>query len=127
MDPELKTIKALFKQLKRSPPHTFPALWEKLQAPVCRGVYVIYNPQGEVVHVGRTPRAINGIAQRLRAHMSGASSFTEGFLEGNGHELRDRYTYRCLVVPNTRHRALLEAYATGQLCPIHLGVENDIP
>jgi hypothetical protein len=33
-----------------------------------------------------------------------------------------RYKFRCVVVENPRLRALLESYATGQLCPAHLGL-----
>jgi hypothetical protein len=39
--------------------------------------------------------------------------------------LRNGYKYQYLVVQNARLRALLEAYATAHLCPIHLGLGNN--
>ena len=71
---------------------------EELDAPSGLGVYVIYDPRGKVAHVGRTPRAAGGIAQRLRNHMAGASSFTKGKLKGDGSKLRGKYKYRCIEV-----------------------------
>ena len=118
-DPE--TVKAQFKELKRGPLQAFPARRQKLDASNRQGVYLIYSPDGAVLHVGRTYRGKNGLAQRLRDHMAGASSFTSQHLNGHGSMLRDGYKYRCLVVENPRLRALLEAYATGCLCPVHIG------
>ncbi len=122
MKPEPQIVEALYTELTRSPLRTFPALREKLQAPEQGGVYVVYDERGRVVHVGRTTRGRGGIAKRLRDHMADASSFTTQYLKGDGGRLRGRYTYRALAVPNRRHRALLEAYATGALCPLHIGV-----
>lgn len=122
MTREQETVRRLFAQLMRAPLETFPAFGYKLQAPNRQGVYIIYDPRGTVVHVGRTPKAKRGISQRLRNHMGGASSFTNQYLKGNGSALRGKYTFRCLVVENPRHRALLEAYATGNLCPAHIGL-----
>ena len=122
MTREQETVKALFTELMRSPHQTFPAFRGKLKAPDRRGVYVIYDPRGKVVHVGRTPKAKGGMAQRLRNHMSGASSFTNQYLKGHGYKLRGKFKFRYIVVKNRRHRALLEAYATGQLCPTHIGL-----
>ena len=123
MEPEPEIVAALYGELLEAPLRTFPALWETgLDAPGRDGVYVVYNPQGQAVHVGRTTRGRGGIAKRLRDHMADASSFTTQYLKGDGGRLRSRYKYRALAVRNRRHRALLEAYATGQLCPAHLGL-----
>src|SRR3981189_1497793 len=46
----------------------FPPVRGRLEAPREKGVYVIYSPSGRIVHVGRTPRAKGGIAQRLKDH-----------------------------------------------------------
>ena len=119
---EHEKVKALFTQLMDSPLQTFPPLRGELNATDQRGVYVIHHPRGKVAHVGRTPRAQGGIAQRLRDHMSGNSSFVIQYLKGNGSQLRGRYRFRFIVVNSKRRRALLEAYATGQLCPTHIGV-----
>ncbi len=123
MKPEPEIVAALYGELMEAPLRTFPALWEAgLDAPDRQGVYVIYDPRGRVLHVGRTTSARGGISQRLRDHMANASSFTTQYLKGEGGRLRGRYKYRALAVGNRRHRALLEAYATGHLCPAHLGV-----
>jgi hypothetical protein len=118
---ELKMVQALFDKLTRAPKQKFPQAYSSLDAPNGRGVYVIYNHRGRPAHVGGTPRAKNGIAQRLRDHLAGRSSFTIQHLKQHPSELRGRYAFQCLVVPNSRHRALLEAYAIGQLCPAHIG------
>jgi len=122
MTPDQKAVRALYSELMRSTPQTFPVRGEKLHAPDRQGVYVIYDSRDNVVHVGRTPKAKRGIAQRLRNHMAAASSFTNMFLEGNGSKLRGKYTFRCIVVENPKHRAFLEAYAIGHLCPAHIGL-----
>ena len=122
MKPEPEIVAALYGELMDVPLWTFPKLREQLYAPARGGVYVVYNPRGRVVHVGRTTSERRGIAQRLRDHMANASSFTTKYLKGEGGRLRGRYMYRALPVRNRRHRALLEAYATGHLCPAHVGL-----
>ena len=118
---EQEKVKALFAKLKQAPLYKFPLARERLIAPGGRGVYVIYGPKRRIAHVGRTPRAAGGIAQRLRNHMAGKSSFTRMQLDRDGSLLRGRYSYRYLVVKSPRLRALLEAYAIGVLCPKHIG------
>jgi hypothetical protein len=99
-----------------------PAVRGRLEAPREKGVYVIYSPSGRIVHVGRTPRAKGGIAQRLKDHLADKSSFTNKHLMHEGSKLRRGYTFRCLVVKNGRKRALLEALGIGRLCPVHIGL-----
>ena len=118
---EHEKVKALFTQLMDSPLQTFPPLRGELNATDKRGVYVIHHPRGKVAHVGRTTRAQGGISQRLRDHMSGRSSYVIKKLNRDGAQLRGRYKFRYIVVRSKRRRALLEAYATGQLCPTHIG------
>jgi hypothetical protein len=125
MNPECNKLKTLLGQLTRTPPEVFPFPRKKLYASTQKGVYVIYSPTNVVVHVGSTPWARKGIAQRLRDHMAGNSSFTINYLKGAGHKLRGKYKYRCLVVPSGRQRALLEAFAIGHLCPRHIGHGRD--
>ena len=93
-----------------------------MEAPEAQGVYLIYGPKGRLLHVGRTPRAKRGLAQRLRDHLNGASSFVNQYLGGVGYRLRQGYAYKFLVVRNRRHRAILEALAIGALCPAHIGL-----
>jgi len=85
-------------------------------------VYVIYNPKGTVLHVGRTPRAKKGLRQRLNNHLLGQSSFAHKYLKGRGNLLRKGYKFKYLVIKNPRERALVEAFSVGKLCPAHLGL-----
>jgi hypothetical protein len=73
--------------------------------------------------VGRTGGR-RGLHQRLCDHMRNASSLSRYHLRGNGSALREGYTFRYLVVRDARLRALLEAYATGCLCPDYLGLDR---
>jgi hypothetical protein len=84
-------------------------------------VYLLFDASGEVAHVGRTTRARAGLFQRLRAHLAGRSSFVIGFLKGRRSKLRLGYSYSFIEVEDARLRALVEAYATGVLCPRHIG------
>ena len=123
MSSEPDKIRKLFEKLLCAPRHRFPAKGQTLIAPQKKqdqGVYIIWN--GRVVyHVGRTTRARNGLHQRLTAHLRGRSSFTKALFNRDGDQLRLEYDYQALVVSNARHRALLESYATGVLCPRHIG------
>jgi hypothetical protein len=128
MTREQKDVEEQFNQLIGAQKETFPEAGKRkaLNAPESRGVYVIYDPCGLVVHVGRTPSGKGGLAQRLQNHLHSQSSFTEKYppLNGDGSKLRDGYTFRCISVPDDRLRALLEAYAIGHLCPAHIGLNS---
>ena len=118
---ELKQLQRLFGRLISMPRYKFPLAGGSITAPTDKGVYVIYGPRRKPSHVGGTPRARNGIAQRLRDHLAGRSSFVIKYLDSDPSRLRGCYEYQCLAVPDKRIRALLEAYAIGQLCPAHIG------
>jgi len=125
---ELQVTENLFSKLVKQEKNEFPQKRQQLKAPKEHGVYVIRKEE-TVLHVGRTLRGKNGIYQRLKNHLGGASSFTKQYLEGNGATLRTNgYTYQCLVIKDRkdqkglRKRALLEAYAVGTLSPKHLGL-----
>jgi len=120
-DDEAKAIAALFDRLSSSASYPFPQKREPLNAPKERGVYVIQDANGLVLHVGNTPRAKKGVHQRLKDHLSGRSSFARLYLRGDTKKLRSSCFFRYLVVPNARQRALLEAYTIGRLCPFHIG------
>jgi hypothetical protein len=123
---EQAAVRALFEELVMAKLVAFPQAREQLEAPKERGVYIIYGPDGRVLHVGRTPRASRGIHQRLYDHLQARSSFTIEHLKRDGASLRKGYKFRCLVVPDNRLRALLEFYATGYLCPVHLGLGHEV-
>jgi hypothetical protein len=97
---------------------------EDLRAvPVQQGVYVIFSGNN-IVHVGRTYRGKAGLRHRLKNHLHGSSSFTLEYLKGDGKKLKRRsYTFRYVALPQSSWRrcALLESYATGYLCPAHIG------
>jgi hypothetical protein len=114
-------IKELLAKLLREPFHLFPARGERLQASNRKGVYIIYDPQDNVLHVGSTPRAKGGLGQRLRDHLRGNSSFTVSHFRGDGSCLSEGYKYRYLVIEGGRRRALVEALGIGELCPVHIG------
>lgn len=92
---EFKKVKAKFNELKRSNKYQFPDRGI-LKGPTRRGVYVIYGPRDEILHVGGTPRGKHGICQRLSNHLYGQSSFTNKsvFLRRHGgRTLKKRYKY----------------------------------
>lgn len=119
------TIRRLFHKLKRSPIYSFPKYGYMKsftpQIPEGHGVYIIYSPHGRVVHVGRTLRG-SGLIRRLNSHLQGQSSFVAYYLDGSGKKLRRGYKFKYIMIPNPRQRALVEALATGVLCPAHLGL-----
>ena len=119
---ESKIIEHELSALLKAPLIPFPQVREPLKAPTEQGVYIIYNPKGQVVHVGRSVRGRNGLYQRLTDHLKGSSSFTNQFLNGDGSKLRSGYKYKYLRIDDPRKRALLEGLATGKLCPKHLGL-----
>lgn len=96
--------------------YSFPAKG-RVEATNKHGVYVMYNAEGEVVHVGKTNRRKNGLKQRLTNHLYDSTS-KPNYLSGYG--VNQRSGYRFLLVPNERHRTLLEAFAIGTLCPRHI-------
>jgi len=73
------------------------------------------------MHVGRTTRARAGLLDRLRAHLNGQSSFVRLHLKKRRALLRQGYSHCWVEVPSARRRALVEALATGVLCPKHIG------
>ena len=121
MSRQRQTIDRLFRALTACEPVKFPKPRQPLDAPSQKGVYLILNPRGIVLHVGSTPRAKNGIKQRLNAHLQSNSSFVKTYLSGRGSKLRSGYKFRYVKVKNSRTRVLLEAYAIGQLLPKHIG------
>jgi hypothetical protein len=121
---ERELIERLYERLITRPLVPFPSPRAVLDAPSGQGVYVIYRPDGRVLHVGSTPTGLKGIAQRLKNHMSNASSFSLVHLAGDEWKLRNGYAFRCIVVKNHRTRALLEHLAIGKSCPAHLGTRK---
>jgi hypothetical protein len=123
MKSEKTTIQKLYKNLTSQKRFAFPEKGKPLNVPCTHGVYII-RKGNKALHVGRTHRGKKGLHQRLSNHLHGASSFAIKSLGGVGEKLRKDYTYQYLEVKSDRQRALLEAYAVGTLCPVHLGLGN---
>ena len=119
---ERKRIEALLKLLHRQKEYAFPPAGQPLEAPSKPGVYVIRDPKGRTMHVGRTVRGREGLLQRLKNHLAGKSSFMRACMPENRSKLRKGFTFQFLVVPDDRERVLLEYSATVWHCPVHLGV-----
>jgi hypothetical protein len=85
------------------------------------GVYILYDKNKVVVHVGRTIKGKKGLNQRLTNHLNNSSSFGKRYLNGQGHKLRNGFGFRILEIQDHRIRTLLEALAIGTLCPKHIG------
>ncbi len=122
---EYETILKLHNQLLETPYNLFPPKGTGIKVCNEQGVYIIFSPEKEVLHVGRTLRGKNGLNQRLANHLVNGSSFSIQYLKNEGYKLREGYSFKYLNVSNPRERALLEALTTGLLCPAHIGtVEN---
>lgn len=121
MTTEHRLVRKHCEQLLRAPRNAFPRARQRLECPTCQGVYLIFDPKGNVAHVGRTTRARSGIRQRLKAHLAGRSSFVIKYLRNRRSRLRRGFSFSFIEVSHPRLRALVEAYATGVLCPRHIG------
>ncbi len=88
------------------------------------GVYVIYPPNNEVLHVGNTPSGRKGLNQRLYNHISKTGVFYREYLKKRNITLRGKYKFKYIEVFNPRERALLEAFTAGNLCPAHFGTSE---
>lgn len=123
---KIKKVKLLFDSLIKQDRHEFPSEGYKLtKSPesdiLKRGVYLILHGRS-VLHVGGTPRAKNGIQQRLENHLRGQSSFTKAYFNKDGSRLRKGCSFKYLPIHNDSElRAFVEHYAIGMLCPKHIG------
>ncbi len=117
---EAYIIEDLFVKLTHSSFFVFP-LKGKINVSEKHGVYIIYSPQNEVLHVGNTPSGRKGLDQRLYNHISCTGVFYEKYLKPNKIKMRGTHKFKYLEVDDNRQRALLEAYAAGDLCPAHFG------
>jgi hypothetical protein len=127
MSDDPSKIAALFKRLKKADLNVFPSTPRELSAPDSQSVYIIYDPQGRVCHVGCSYRGKRGLYQRLRNHMETKSSFTIAKAQWHGSKLRGKYKFRYLAVDDYRQRLFLENLAIGSLCPQHIGSHQKKP
>lgn len=117
---ESQTIKKLFENLISTNFHFFPTKG-KIKVTDNHGVYIIYNSDNVVLHVGNTPSGRKGLNQRLYNHISSTGVFYKKYLQPYEIKMRGTHKFRYLEVEDPRHRALLESFAIGSLCPVHLG------
>ena len=117
---ESDTIMQLYQDLIKSTFHTFP-LKGRINVSSKHGVYIIYSPHNEVLHVGMTPYGKNGLNQRLYNHISKTGVFYEKYLNPKNLSLRGLCKFRFIEIEDARTRALLEALTAGLLCPAHFG------
>lgn len=120
---EPEEIIRLFKMLISGEMTSIPAVG-RINIPDRHGVYIIYDANMRVAHVGRSITGKKGLKQRIGNHISGRSSFIRIYHEGDRSVMRSGYTLRYLIVEDTRKRALLEALTAGKLCPLHLGAKG---
>ena len=118
---EQDAVKNLFDRLNSASTTAFPEAHKPLRVPEKHGNYIIISPGGGIVSVGRTTRGKHGLRGRLKNHLAGQSSFSRKHLGGKGSSLRSKYSYKYVCEADPRLRALLEALATGILCPEYLG------
>lgn len=116
-------IKDLFKKLVLSDFHIFPEKG-KLSITNNHGVYIIYSPNNDVLHVGNTPSGKNGINQRLYNHITSTGVFYQKYLRKHNIKMRGTHKFKYLEVKDIRQRALLEAFTAGKLCPLHFGTHE---
>lgn len=122
---ERARVESLLGNLDQQPRLAFPLPRRQIAAPSAQGVYLIRAADGAVLHVGRTVSGEKGLAQRLRNHLSGKSSFVRSYLNGNAGLLRSGFTFQYIEVENDRERALLEHHAVAWYCPAHLGLGRE--
>lgn len=106
---EGQQIKKLFKELISQPRYKIPKPREKFNAPSEHGVYILRKGKS-VLYVGRSISVKGGLRKRLRSNRF--------------FKLSESKTYQFIVVEKDKERALLEALATGMLCPKNLGSCN---
>ena len=117
---EPQDIMNLHKTLVKSKLYIFPNKG-KINISNKRGVYIIYDSSGRVLHVGNTPSGKGGLNQRLYNHVTHKSSFSRLYLRPREISLRNYYGFRIVEVDSPRKRVLLEALTAGLLCPAHIG------
>jgi len=117
---EATEIMDLYNKLVSSEKYTFPSKG-KVNISRKHGVYIIYDTNDIVLHVGMTPYGKEGLDQRLYNHISKTGVFYREYLKPNKIEMRGKYQFRIIEVSNPRKRALLEALTAGLLCPSHFG------
>jgi hypothetical protein len=117
---ERNIVLKFHEKLVSSELHTIPTVG-KISISNKQGVYIIYDYQMKVLHVGKTNGARNGIDQRLLDHISNRSSFSKLYMKPNKIFLRNSAKFKFVEIDDARKRSLVEALTAGLLCPLHIG------
>lgn len=86
-----------------------------------QAVYIIYDKNNNVLHVGTTKGGFRGLNRRLYDHLARTSTFRKNFVVPNKLALRKGCKFKYITVTNARTRALLESLTAGLLCPTYFG------
>jgi len=68
---ECEKVMTLHQKLIISVIHNFPEKGKRINVSNKQGVYIVYSKKNEVLHVGTTKSAKNGLNQRLQNHLTG--------------------------------------------------------
>ena len=103
--------------------HSFPKSG-KVNVSEKQGVYIIYNEEKKVLHVGKTDKRKKGLNQRLQNHLRNQSSFSKKYLVPESIDIRLVGCFKYIEVSDNRLRTFLEALTVGKLCQPMLGQER---
>ncbi|EAS19379.1 hypothetical protein BBFL7_00846 [Flavobacteria bacterium BBFL7] len=117
---EQQKILRLHHELLQSQCYVFPYIG-KVNVSLNQGVYIVYDNNNIVLHVGKTNGARNGLNQRLQDHVCNRSSFSKLYMQLNKIALRGWGKFQFIEIADARERSLLEALSAGLLCPKHIG------
>ena len=118
MNNHIETLQATVDQLRREAPVRIGDVIVDPLYSQCKhqGIYEIRDAtDSQVVYVGKTTIAKDGLAQRIWDHANGISGLMET-LEVSREKFRD-FKVRLLAVPDLRLRGLVEYYAIAILNP----------
>lgn len=91
-----------FNDLKKAKLISISNKFEINNSPSRHGVFIIYNEKKQVLYVGRTPRAKEGLKQRIINHLTGASSFYKNYLEPENIDLKKIGKIRCIEIEDNK-------------------------
>ena len=123
---EGKKIKKLFRRLCKSE-HVVIPKEGRIELPETEGVYILLNKKDDVLLVGKTEGGKGGLRARINTQLFGTSPFRKLFLTPSETDIRKKHYLQYLAIESERDRILVEAYATGKLCPAFIGLKLPEP
>ncbi|HNR19083.1 MAG TPA: GIY-YIG nuclease family protein [Bacteroidia bacterium] len=120
-----KKVLQLNKKLIAQDLFPFTCKGERINVSEKHGVYIIYDKNEKVLHVGRTVRGEGGLNKRLNNHRCGKSSFMRNFFKDKEKRLwSGGYQFRYIKVADDKMRTYVEALTTGLECPEYIGTSS---